>query len=623
MESTTPILAYGYIRYSTLEQSEGDSVRRQLESIRTYCARKGFHLVEEQIFKDLGVSAYDGSNIEATNVRTPALRQFIDQCVSGKIPPGVALVAEHIDRITRRDPWSALGTLHEIRNLGVEMHFTMTDNFISTPGSGRGNPNDSLGEVLKVLFGVSGGNQESAKKSERIRDVNAAKRASAAKGEAFVSKSLPWWLVFEGKKDKRRIVSPPKRKQVVQKIFEWTASGWSSMRIARTLNRQKVATWRKAATHWRDSRVRDLIRSDAPLGYLTPTYKTIKAGGPAKDYRIPGYYPKVVSEALALKARAAMQANKTGEKSEGEQGRPINLLNGILRHDGRWCRHQSQRNGATGPDSQKSWNNYYDDHDPDHEGHKTWSVSGRQLETLLVACLMASNPDDFLPPQSRPLKQSIVLRDDIIEMERQIAYIVTAIGEGKPPIALTKRLNELEEALAGQKKLLNKAIAREATPHKDIAARAIPSFNLDLKDPVSRLRTATAIRKLISRVDVVDNADDLPIPPDEMDDALAGLVHATHVPDPLPLDKRFKPHALLVTFRGGGKRIMMRHALGLFSARFAGELHNESPEMIERNFAEMKKRPSPDEMRASRKMSASARKAFQGFLESGDRKRKS
>ena len=61
---------------------------------------------------------------------------------------------------------------------------------------------------------------------------------------------------------------------------------------------------------------------------------------------------------------------------------------------------------------------------------------------------MASNPDDFLPPQSRPLKRSIALRDDIIEMEQQIAYIVRAIGEGKPPVALTKRLNELEEALA-------------------------------------------------------------------------------------------------------------------------------------------------------------------------------
>ena len=140
---------------------------------------------------------------------------------------------------------------------------------------------------------------------------------------------------------------------------------------------------------------------------------------------------------------------------------------------------------------------------------------------------------------------------------------------------------------------------------------------------MSRLRTATAIRKLISRVDVVDNADDLPIPPDEMDDALAGLVHATHIPDPLPLDKRFKPHALLVTFRGGGKRIMMGHTLGLFSARFAGELSNESPEMIERNFAEMKKRPSPEEMLASRKMSASTKKEFQRMLKGDDRKRKS
>ena len=66
-----------------------------------------------------------------------------------------------------------------------------------------------------------------------------------------------------------------------------------------------------------------------------------------------------------------------------------------------------------------------------------------------------------------------------------------------------------------------------------------------------------------------------------------------------------------------------RHPLGLFSARFAGELSNESPEMIEKNFAETEKRPSVKQMLASRNMSASAKKRFQDGGKRPSRKRKS
>ena len=58
-------------------------------------------------------------------------------------------------------------------------------------------------------------------------------------------------------------------------------------------------------------RIRDLIRSDAPQGVLTPTAKMRIASeyAPALEYRIEGYYPQVVTPKLAMKARTALREN--------------------------------------------------------------------------------------------------------------------------------------------------------------------------------------------------------------------------------------------------------------------------------------------------------------------------
>src|SRR5262249_45029083 len=55
--------AYSYIRFSSREQERGDSIRRQTEARDRWLANNpGVHLATEEVYSDLGVSAFRGKH---------------------------------------------------------------------------------------------------------------------------------------------------------------------------------------------------------------------------------------------------------------------------------------------------------------------------------------------------------------------------------------------------------------------------------------------------------------------------------------------------------------------------------------------------------------------------------
>src|SRR5687767_14004210 len=58
---STP-LGFSYVRFSTPEQKEGDSLRRQTEAAKSWCKRNGVRLDESTTLHDLGKSAYLGDH---------------------------------------------------------------------------------------------------------------------------------------------------------------------------------------------------------------------------------------------------------------------------------------------------------------------------------------------------------------------------------------------------------------------------------------------------------------------------------------------------------------------------------------------------------------------------------
>ena len=65
MEGSTPRpKAYSYVRMSTDRQLKGDSLRRQLEASAKYAMEHGLDLQTGRELQDIGVSGYDGANVE-------------------------------------------------------------------------------------------------------------------------------------------------------------------------------------------------------------------------------------------------------------------------------------------------------------------------------------------------------------------------------------------------------------------------------------------------------------------------------------------------------------------------------------------------------------------------------
>ena len=85
--------AYSYIRFSTPEQIKGDSLRRQTMLSEKYALEHNLDLDITLNLKDLGVSAYDRSNITKG-----ALGVFLKLIQDGKIAPGSFLLIESLDR---------------------------------------------------------------------------------------------------------------------------------------------------------------------------------------------------------------------------------------------------------------------------------------------------------------------------------------------------------------------------------------------------------------------------------------------------------------------------------------------------------------------------------------------
>jgi len=82
-------LVYSYLRFSTPEQSAGDSQRRQLELSEKWCKKRGLILDNSLRMNDEGISAFRGKNRAVG-----ALRGFIAKLRDQEIRPGSYLLVE-------------------------------------------------------------------------------------------------------------------------------------------------------------------------------------------------------------------------------------------------------------------------------------------------------------------------------------------------------------------------------------------------------------------------------------------------------------------------------------------------------------------------------------------------
>ena len=113
--------AYSYIRFSTPDQLNGDSLRRQLDLSKRYAAQHGLVLDENLNLQDLGLSAYHAEHREG------ALGRFLELVKGSRISEGSVLLVESLDRLSREEITEALEQFLAIIRSGVKI-VTLADN---------------------------------------------------------------------------------------------------------------------------------------------------------------------------------------------------------------------------------------------------------------------------------------------------------------------------------------------------------------------------------------------------------------------------------------------------------------------------------------------------------------
>jgi DNA invertase Pin-like site-specific DNA recombinase len=303
--------AYSYLRFSTPEQMRGDSFRRQTEAAQTYADRHGLDLDDELTFRDLGVSAFRG-----TNVIEGALGQFIEAVDSGRVRPGSYLLVENLDRLSRDKIMPALNRFHSLLEKGINI-ITLSD--------GRMYDAESLNDLtglLVPLVNMARANEESELKSRRLKAVWKNKKDRAAKGEHILTANAPAWLQLRN--GKFEVLED--RAAIVRRIFKMALEGHGKDGIASRLNEEGVKPLGKSKG-WYPSYVQRILANEAVIGRFQPGHHVWVDGKVRREPDgdpIEGYYPAILDPEDFYRVRQA----KPG--ASGRKGKALtNILRGL------------------------------------------------------------------------------------------------------------------------------------------------------------------------------------------------------------------------------------------------------------------------------------------------------
>jgi DNA invertase Pin-like site-specific DNA recombinase len=302
--------AYSYIRFSTPEQGNGDSLRRQIQGAKDYAKKHGYTLDDSLKLRDRGLSAYKGHHRSRG-----ILGHFLNMVNEGKIPTGSILIVEHLDRLSRENILIALSQFTEIIKAGVEIA-TLWDGKRFSEQSITDNHFDLLYSINYMMQAHS----ESKIKSERLRSAWSNKRKKAK--EKKLTARCPAWLRLN--KNRAEFIVIDERDKIIEKIFKMKLEGKGSNAIARELN--ECCTW-QPKNGWRKSYINKILRTRAVIGEFQP-HKNVDGKRKPVGNPIPNYFPKVVSEKLFYGVQEQIKRNRY---FGGKTGKVSNLFGGLVK----------------------------------------------------------------------------------------------------------------------------------------------------------------------------------------------------------------------------------------------------------------------------------------------------
>ncbi len=447
MNKSNPIpVAYSYVRFSTPEQAQGDSLRRQTEAAAQWCKAHGVHLDTSLFLVDKGVSGHSGKHRRDDKY---CLAQFLKAVEKGRVLPGNYLLIEQFDRLTREEVQPALLLVLGILQAGIRI--------VPLNLSGQVYTEKSDGTaVIIMIVELMRGHSESKNKSIRNKAAWVPKRQAAREGKVqpprrldgrvtqALTARLPAWVA---EKDGKLVLIKEKAK-VVRRIFELAITGYGVKATIRELEKAGIKPLvpfhtykgeRKPGT-WNRTYVGQVLNDRRAIGEFQPR---LTDGTPDGD-PIPDYYPAVVTEEQWHAARAAAAGRKN---RGGRPGKNVNLFSGLLK-DAR------EKDGSIvyvtpGGKQPRALVNL-SAVDGRAKGHSFPMVP---FEDGLLSALREVTPRDILPPENGGVDEVLVLTGKLADNEARSAAIEAELVRGGQVAALSRVLRQLEaehKALAEQ-----------------------------------------------------------------------------------------------------------------------------------------------------------------------------
>ena len=490
------VKAYSYLRFSTPEQAQGDSFRRQTALALKYAQQHGLDLDTSLNFHDLGVSAYHGKNASAEG----RLGAFIDAIKQELVPQGSYLLVESLDRLSRETARTAFRKLEDVVDAGAVV-VTLLDGRKYDKGSLNNDPTALLLSILTFMRA----HEESATKATRIKAAWSEKRENAVKHGKPMTGACPAWLSLDQSTGKFNLI--PERAELVQRIFRMTLEGIGQHSIAQTLNREGVPPFGRAV-HWHRTYISKILDSPAVLGVFIPH---IQEHGTGKLVRhaldpIQGYFPAIIEPEIAQRLQS-MRAGTVQPRRGRHAAVPLsNLFGGLgkcficgstmtLSNKGEGNRYLVCTRAKAGAGCQ----------------YKAIPYQGIE-DAFLAACpeLLAQAPD-VSAEQSRIRQNLAVYAEHKAWLDETIQNIVQAIeGQASMPATLLERLAELESERTqvlqeeARELLKEQSIAGNVFTHRLDAVRALLQ-----EQPLDKAKVNAVLRQLFSAVQIDSKADEL------------------------------------------------------------------------------------------------------------------
>ncbi len=323
-------IAISYVRFSTAQQSQGESLERQTTLAREYAAKHGMKLDENLTMRDLGISAFSGKNLSQG-----ALGVFLKAVIDKKVPPNCYLLIEDVDRLSRLPVMEALDVFRTIINGGVTV-VTLKDEIQYSADQLR----DDWTRLMPVLVSMGRGHEESVRKSVRIRDGWAAKKKEAREHLTPLGALAPAWLTYVPPATKDGVghyIIDDEKVKAIKLIFDLSISGKGMVAITHELRALDIKPFGKRGVgSWSGSSLQRLLKNRALLGEYQPSeYIAYIEGGVRKRKQnfigrpIEGFYPQVIDSGTFLKAAEALRSRKVHHVTR--QAKQINLWQGVIK----------------------------------------------------------------------------------------------------------------------------------------------------------------------------------------------------------------------------------------------------------------------------------------------------